>query len=134
MFNLFYFAILIEIVKAWSAKTFAPYVDVANWPTLDVSVAAKATGVRHFTLAFIVANQKNEPAWAGIIPLSDNFYASQIASLRALGGDVIISFGGATGKLFQSENRLGIGIKDLRSCKVGCSLSVCYQSVQSYSS
>lgn len=121
-----FFAILLQIVTAWSAKTFAPYVDVATWPTLDVSAVAKATGVKHYTLAFIVADQKNQPAWAGIIPLTDNFYATQIASLRALGGDVIISFGGATGKVFQLMNRIGIGSKDLRSCKVGCCLSIGY--------
>jgi hypothetical protein len=106
MLKLIFFAIFAEIVQSWSAKTFAPYVDVSSWPTLDVSVVAKATGVKHYTLAFIVADQKNQPAWAGVIPLSNNFYASQIASLRALGGDVIISFGGATGKLFPPENRL----------------------------
>lgn len=97
-FVIFIFAI-IKAGHAWSSKTFAPYVDVANWPTLDVSVVAKATGVKHYTLAFIVADTGNKPAWAGIIPLKDNFYAKQIESLRALGGDVIISFGGANGKV-----------------------------------
>lgn len=93
---------IFEIIHAWPAKTFAPYVDVTNWPTLDVSAVAKATGVKHYTLAFIVADQKDQPAWAGIIPLTDNFYSKQIESLRSLGGDVIISFGGATGKVLSS--------------------------------
>ena len=95
---------IIELSHAWPAKTFAPYVDVANWPTLDVSVVARSTGVKHYTLAFIVADKNNLPAWAGIIPLTDNFYAKQIESLRSLGGDVIISFGGATGKYSRNFN------------------------------
>ena len=88
---------IIGMSYSWPAKTFAPYIDISNWPTMDVSVIAKATGVKHYTLAFIVADKNSQPAWAGIIPLTQNFYSQQIASLRALGGDVIISFGGATG-------------------------------------
>jgi hypothetical protein len=111
-FILAIFAIIVSS-DAWPEKAFAPYVDVASWPTLDVSVVAKATGVKYYTLAFIVADQKDRPAWAGIIPLTDNFYANQIQSLRALGGDVIISFGGATGKnFFEADYRPRTGIKD----------------------
>src|SRR5262249_28767762 len=36
-------------------------------------------------------------SWAGVTPLSSNLYVSDLASLRAAGGDVVISFGGAAG-------------------------------------
>jgi chitinase len=81
------------------ARTFAPYTDILNWPTLDVSQVAQQTGVAHFTLAFITTGQGNVPAWGGAIPLDKNFYMDQIINLRKLGGDAIVSFGGANGEL-----------------------------------
>lgn len=79
-------------------RIFAPYVDVLLWPTLDVTAIAKATGQKYFTLAFIVADGTGQPSWGGSVPLSQQWYMSYITSLRAMGGDVIISFGGATGQ------------------------------------
>ncbi|KAJ3180994.1 hypothetical protein HDU87_001642 [Geranomyces variabilis] len=81
----------------WGAKIFAPYVDVMLWPTLDVSTVHAATGIKHFTLAFIFAGGDGSPTWGGITPMSQNFYLDIINKLRAAGGDVIVSFGGANG-------------------------------------
>ena len=83
----------------WPSKVFAPYLDILLWPTLDASVVAKATGVKRFTLAFVVADTTKQPSWGGVIPMSQNFYMNELANLRAVGGDVIISFGGANGNL-----------------------------------
>jgi hypothetical protein len=65
---------------------------------LDVADIAKKTGVLYYTLAFIVAGASKQPSWGGVIPLADNFYATQLTNLRQMGGDAIVSFGGANGK------------------------------------
>lgn len=80
------------------ARYFSPYVDVLLWPTLDVNTVNAATGAKWFTLAFITANSAGEPSWGGVIALGDNFYADKISALRAKGGDVVVSFGGANGQ------------------------------------
>ena len=85
-------------VPGWPLKTFAPYIDILSWPTLDISAIARTQRVLRYTLAFIVADSSKLPSWGGVIPLSQNFYATQIQNLRAQGGDVIISFGGASGQ------------------------------------
>jgi chitinase len=76
---------------------FAPYVDVMLFPTYSIANAAKVTGAIYYTLAFIIADTAGEPRWGGLIEMKDNFYAQEIAQIRAIGGDVIISFGGALG-------------------------------------
>lgn len=79
------------------AKVFAPYVDILLWPTFDIAAAAAATGNLWYTLAFIQSDGNGNPSWGGIVALSEAFYLNIIVKLRALGGDVIISFGGSTG-------------------------------------
>ncbi|KAJ1339793.1 hypothetical protein BSLG_005581 [Batrachochytrium salamandrivorans] len=84
--------------SAWPSRVFAPYCDVLLWPTFDIATAAATIKNKHFTLAFITADGSGKAAWGGIVPLSQGFYSQYIASLRALQGDVIVSFGGATGQ------------------------------------
>ena len=79
------------------ARLSAPYVDVLLWPTLDVTKISLATGIKYFSLAFLVADSAGNPSWGGAVPLSQQWYLSYVTALRAMGGDVIISFGGATG-------------------------------------
>ena len=88
----------------WPARVCAPYCDVTLWPTPDLAEFARETGLRHVTLAFVVAGGAGGaaggaavPAWGGITPVSTGFMAPQIAAFRALGGDVCVSFGGASG-------------------------------------
>lgn len=83
-------------IQAFPDRVFAPYVDVLLWPTPDLSAIADETQVMHYTLAFITS-MNGEPAWGGVTPLGDGFYKDQIDALRAKGGDVSISFGGANG-------------------------------------
>ena len=61
-----------------------------------------ACGLKHYTLAFIIARQEGwgtnasyikEPAWYGRVPVEQNLYLDQIEALRKRGGDVIVSFG-----------------------------------------
>ena len=80
-------------------RIYAPYADVGLFPTFNMTQTANATGVKFFTMAFI--NSRGcEATWFGILSLSDPFATERgndINSLRALGGDAIISFGGASG-------------------------------------
>ncbi|KAJ3318513.1 hypothetical protein HDV06_000446 [Boothiomyces sp. JEL0866] len=78
-------------------KNFAPYCDVLLYPTFDINAASIATGTRFFTLAFIQAGTSGNPAWGGIVDVKQLFYLDKITTLRNSGGDVIISFGGASG-------------------------------------
>ncbi|RKO89880.1 glycoside hydrolase superfamily, partial [Blyttiomyces helicus] len=74
---------------------FAPYVDVTLTP--DVASLAEQTGIMHFTLAFLVADASGRPNWGETYAATDPAVVAPIKALRALGGDVIVSFGGAAG-------------------------------------
>jgi hypothetical protein len=81
-------------------QLFAPYVDMTLWPTYDLVSVAANQGVRYFTLAFVVADPTGQPAWGGYSAYRlgsefDTLMRAQVAGVRALGGDVIVSFGGA---------------------------------------
>ena len=99
------------------AQVFAPYVDMLLWPTFQLSQTAQQTGSKYYTLAFVTARNTCEAAWGGIIPMADNFLADDIANLRANGGNVILSFGGAN------------GIELGQSCGSVASLQAQYQAV-----
>lgn len=76
---------------------FAPYVDTSLLPAFDLAASAEATGVKHYTLAFITDGGGCTPTWGGTGDLASNPVAGQIGALRAQGGDVRVSFGGAAG-------------------------------------
>jgi len=82
----------------WPAKIFAPYMYVGTGDNFELTDCDDACGQKFYTLAFIIADKSNHPAWDGHISLGKKFYAEQIAAIRARGGDVIMSFGGAAGK------------------------------------
>jgi chitinase len=93
----------------------APYVE--TWTGTSVTNLANTTGHKFWTLAFIISNGSCTATWNGDTPLSSNLYLSDINSLRAAGGDVIISFGGAAG------TELG------QACSSVAALQAAYQSV-----
>ncbi len=70
-----------------------PYTDVTLWPTFDINLAP----VKNFCLGFIVADSQNDPSWGGYHKTSSDFYMDKILKLRQRGGDIIVSFGGASG-------------------------------------
>ncbi|RRO16702.1 glycosyl hydrolase [Saccharopolyspora rhizosphaerae] len=82
--------------------TTAPYVDVMqDKPTLPE--VAEATGQQHFTLAFVLGSAAGcTPMWGGERPVDDPAITGQIDALRAMGGDVIVATGGATGPYLES--------------------------------
>ncbi|MGW7053902.1 glycoside hydrolase family 18 protein [Streptomyces sp. NPDC054887] len=76
---------------------FAPYVDTSLHPAYDLVDAAAKTGVKEFNLAFITSGGGCAPLWGGVTELTGDKVAGQIGALRAKGGDVRVSFGGAAG-------------------------------------
>jgi hypothetical protein len=81
-----------------STAGFAPYVDTSLFPPFSLTAAAQKTGVKQFNLAFVVAGGGGcTPEWGGVTALGSDPVAAQIGALRAMGGDVRVSFGGASG-------------------------------------
>jgi chitinase len=74
----------------------APYL-YPGWgdPPAPATVMS-ATGIRAFTIAFVLANGCN-PVWDGEGGLTGGVHASTINAIRAAGGDVVPSFGGYSG-------------------------------------
>jgi len=82
---------------AWPKRLFAPYMYVGSGDDFKLTHVADETGLKYYTLAFIIADKDANPAWDGRIPMDKNFYADQIVAIRQRGGDVIVSFGGEGG-------------------------------------
>ncbi|MEU1475851.1 cellulose binding domain-containing protein [Streptomyces sp. NPDC005760] len=76
---------------------FAPYVDTSLYPAFDLLASAAATGVKDYNLAFVTDGGGCTPKWGGVTDLASDGVAAQIGALRARGGDVRVSFGGASG-------------------------------------
>ncbi|QOV38155.1 cellulose binding domain-containing protein [Streptomyces ferrugineus] len=76
---------------------FAPYIDTSLHPAFDMAASAEATGVKNYNLAFITDGGGCTPKWGGVTDLGGDAVAAQIGDLRAKGGDVRVSFGGAAG-------------------------------------
>ncbi|MFJ8056432.1 cellulose binding domain-containing protein [Streptomyces sp. NPDC096142] len=76
---------------------FAPYVDTSLYPAFDLLGNVTATGVKNYNLAFVTDGGGCTPKWGGVTDLASDGVASQIGALRAKGGDVRVSFGGASG-------------------------------------
>ncbi|MEU0371576.1 cellulose binding domain-containing protein [Streptomyces sp. NPDC006283] len=84
--------------KPGAAARYAPYIDTSLYPAYDMLDTAEKTGVKEFNLAFITSGGSCAPLWGGVTGLADDKVASQIGALRAKGGDVRVSFGGAAGR------------------------------------
>ncbi|WP_333759215.1 chitinase, partial [Streptomyces sp. ISBFB 2968] len=76
---------------------FAPYVDTSLYPAFDLLAHSAATGVKEYNLAFVTDGGGCTPKWGGVTDLGSDAVANQIGALRAEGGDVRVSFGGASG-------------------------------------
>jgi chitinase len=81
---------------AQPSRTFAPYIDMKMADRLP-SIQS-ATGLKTFTLAFVVSGSGCAPTWLSAAPIAtDTGIAEYIAQIRANGADVIIAFGGYDG-------------------------------------
>jgi hypothetical protein len=105
------------------AHVFAPY--FMTWTTDSLTTLAQQSGARYFTLAFLETLGKHSCAlaWNGSKSqtIDSGRYLSDIASLRAMGGDVIPSFGG------WSADQGGTEIAD--SCTDVNAIASAYESV-----
>lgn len=98
------------------ARFSAPY--VPEWENQDLVALANATGHKFYTLAFIINGSGTcNPTWNGDDSITGGNQGKYINALRAIGGDVIVSFGG--------EGGTEIG----RSCTSVSSLQAAYQKV-----
>ena len=97
---------------------FSPYADLSLYPLYNLSTAASTEGTKYFNLAFITEGGGGcTPEWAGVTPITDSSITSDIAGLRAAGGNVRVSFGGEAGTELASE------------CSSASTLAAAYQSV-----
>ncbi|MFI6035603.1 cellulose binding domain-containing protein [Streptomyces sp. NPDC051315] len=80
-----------------ASAAFTPYVDTSLYPAFDLLASASATGVKNYNLAFVTDGGGCTPKWGGVTDLASDAVAAQIGALRAQGGDVRVSFGGAAG-------------------------------------
>ena len=86
----------------WGEAYFAPYVDMAFWEAPNLTEIAATRGTSLLTLAFVLATPDGKAAWGGVDTLaldaqSDRALAidRSIADFQAVGGSVMVSFGGA---------------------------------------
>ena len=83
--------------------------NVWNNPDGTIQKTMTTVGTVFYTIAFLVGDGSGNPAFDGTIPLSTNFLRDTIKTLRSRGGDVIFSFGGASGTEISVSN-VNVGI------------------------
>jgi hypothetical protein len=105
------------------AHVYAPYFE--TWTGESITTIAQQSGARYFTLAFLETTGKSSCTlgWNGskTQTVAAGTYVADIASLRAMGGDVIPSFGG------WSADQGGTEIGD--SCKDPALIAAAYEQV-----
>jgi len=94
----------------------APYIYTSVSGSKDPVKVMQSTGVRAFTLAFILNKGTCSPVWDSGT-LNDSGKQKMITAIRGAGGDVVVSFGGYSG------NKLA------NSCSNETKLAAAYQKV-----
>jgi hypothetical protein len=102
---------------ASGVQAVAPYLYNGWGNPPDPATIMSATGVKWFTLAFVLSNGTCNPQWDGSRPLTGGVDQSTINKVRAAGGDVVPSFGGYSGNKLES------------SCTSASALAGAYQKV-----
>ncbi|WP_459740894.1 polysaccharide lyase family 7 protein [Streptomyces sp. E-15] len=74
----------------------APYVE--TWGSPDELEKARQAGLKYATLAFVLDGGGCKAAFNGDTPITDEKWQVAVQGLRGSGGEVIASFGGASGK------------------------------------
>ncbi|MFI0240812.1 fibronectin type III domain-containing protein [Streptomyces sp. NPDC016845] len=98
-------------------KQAAPYLYTGWGDPPNPTTVMNATGVKWFTMAFILSSGGCNPAWDGQRPLTGGQDQSAINAVRAAGGDIVPSIGGWSG------NKLG------PNCSTPEALAGAYQKV-----
>lgn len=97
------------LADGWPARVFAPFVDATAYPTPKLGDITAAAGVKHYALGFVVAKDATscDASWGTYYDIetgpsaydggAEYFLYDHVAEVRAAGGDVLVSFGGAAG-------------------------------------
>ncbi|MEU5400277.1 cellulose binding domain-containing protein [Streptomyces sp. NPDC005963] len=75
----------------------APYVDMGAWPTPNLSTLASDSGLKNFSLGAITS-PTCKAMWFNYYDPRSGWAQGNIDALRAAGGDVKVTFGGAGGR------------------------------------
>ncbi|MFG2953887.1 ricin-type beta-trefoil lectin domain protein [Streptomyces sp. NPDC048291] len=100
-----------------SPMAVAPYLYNGWGDPPSPTTITNATGVKYYTLAFVLSNGYCNPQWDGGRALTGGVDQSTVNTVRANGGDVIPSFGGYSGNKLES------------SCSSAGELAAAYQKV-----
>jgi len=103
--------------SALAAKRSEPYLYMGWGDPPSPATVMNASGVRSFTMAFVLSSGGCNPAWDGSRPLTGGADANAISEIRNAGGDIVPSFGGWSG------NKLG------PNCSTADELAGAYQKV-----
>ncbi|MGW1490884.1 carbohydrate binding domain-containing protein [Streptomyces sp. NPDC002402] len=98
-------------------KQAAPYLYLGWGDPPSATSVMSATGIKWFTMAFILSSGGCNPAWDGNRPLTGGIDQSAINAIRGAGGDIVPSIGGWSG------NKLG------PNCSTPEALAGAYQQV-----
>jgi hypothetical protein len=85
------------------ATMFSPYIDMAMPVDADLMAVSQASGIKNFTLAFMLSSDHGI-GWQGVGAITDDGLANgstilhQVQAVQAAGGNITISFGGAAGQ------------------------------------
>ncbi|WUV95111.1 chitinase [Streptomyces sp. NBC_01471] len=88
---------------AAAPQAVAPYLYNGWGSPPDPTEVQQATGVRWFTLAFVLSNGGCDPEWDGSRPLTGGVDQQTVDAVRQGGGDVVPSFGGASGNKLEES-------------------------------
>jgi chitinase len=81
--------------SGFPARYAAPYIE--TWGSPSELERARQAGLRYATLAFVLDGGDCRATFNGNTPVTDQGWRSAVEGLRSSGGDVIASFGGASG-------------------------------------
>jgi chitinase len=85
------------------ATMFSPYIDMAMAVDADLVAISQASGIKNFTLAFVLSSDHGI-GWQGVGAITDDGLSNgstilqQVQAIQAAGGNITISFGGAAGQ------------------------------------
>jgi chitinase len=94
------------LAPTWPDRYFSPYLDTSVMAA-TLSQTSTDSGVKFFTLAFIIDGGTCNAAWGGGQPL--DFLAADVNTIRSAGGDAMPSFGGF------NTNELAVTCPDAKS-------------------
>jgi Glycosyl hydrolases family 18 len=90
-------------IDADPVREFTPYIDMAMSRAADLLAISHASGIKNFTLAFVLGSGHGI-GWQGTGTIADDSLfngstiLSQVEKIQTAGGNITISFGGANGQ------------------------------------